>query len=186
MLIFGIIIAIIFILLVLFLFLKFSVILSIKKGNLEVKIRVLGIKFKISLSEKKKKDEKEAPKDENSVMEKFMDLRNNFNRTKDAIKETLSYLRYKMELCEAGILGDFGTGNAATTGIAYGSVQALVAGISSLIGQYFELKKPVRINIDLNFSEPVFNMSFHAIVKARPIHILTAALKFIKLNKKNR
>ena len=184
MLIFGIILAIIFILLILFLFLKFSVILSIKKGNLEVRIKVLGLNFKIPLDKKKKSgEEAESLKDEDSIMKKFMDFRNGFNRMKDAIKSALSYLRYKIEIFEMGILGDFGTGNAATTGIAYGSVEALLSAVSSLIGQYFELSKPIRVNIDLNFSEPVFNISFHAIVKARPIHILIAVLKFLKAKK---
>jgi len=182
MLVFGIISAVIIILFILILFLKFSVILSIKKGDLEVRVRVLGLKFKIPL-EKKVKETEEAAKDENSVMKKFMDLRNDFHRIKEAIKAALTYLRYKIELYDMGILGDFGTGNAATTGVAYGSVQAFLSAISSLIGQYFELKRPIRVNVDLNFSDPVFNISFHAIVKARPIHLLIGVMKFLKANK---
>ena len=185
MLILGIILAIVLILLVLFLFLKFSVIISIKKGNLELWIKVLGLKLKIPL-DGKKNEEAEKPKDENSVMKSFMDVRNTFNRMRIAATAALSYLRYKIELDDIGILGDFGTGDAATTAIAYGSVQAFTASVTSLVGQYFELKKPATVKVDLNFLEFVFEIGFHALIKARPIHLLIGALKFFTTLKKNK
>ena len=184
MLIFGIVLAIIFILLVLFLFLKFSVILSIKKGNLEIRLKVFGLKFKIPLEKKSKKEAKKPLSDEDSVMKKFMDLRNNFNRVRPAVSKTLSYLQYKIELCDIGVLGDFGTGDAATTGIAFGSVHALLGAVSSLIGQFFTLKNPIMTNVELDFSKPVFNLSLHAKIKARPIHLLTGILMYFKTLKK--
>ena len=181
MLIFGMISAFLIILVILFLFLKFSVILSIKNGALELRIKVFGIKLKISLPvDKKQGEKKEKPRDENSVMKKFMDFRNEFNRKKSAISNALGYLRYKIEIHDVCILGDFGTGNAATTGIAYGSVQMLAGGISSLIGQYFTLEKPLKMNVALNFEKPVFEMSFHASITARPVHLLVGGLKFLK------
>lgn len=165
----------------LLLFSTFSVILSTEGKSINIKIKVLGIGFSVPLSKKekktkKKKEEKEknVTETEESVMKKFFDLRNNFNRSKKAIELVLIYLRKRIEISDFGVMGEFGTGNAAATGMAYGAVNAFANTVLGFLGQYFSIKKPPVTAVKLNYEKAVFNMKFAFMVKTKLWYLLKA------------
>jgi len=164
----------------LLLFLKFSVILSTEGKNINIKIKILGIAFSIPLSknEKAKEEKKEKPKveTEETVMEKFLNLRNNFTRQKNAIELAVIYLRKKIEIDDFGITGEFGTGNAASTGIAYGAVNAFINTVFGFLGQLFLIKKAPVTAVKLEYNKAVFNLKFAFMIKTKLWYLLKAFL----------
>lgn len=170
-----------FILLALLLFLDFSVILSTDGKIISVKIKILGITIKIPLSPKEKQKEKpkketKKPETEETVMQKFLNLRNNFARQKNAIELAVIYLRKRINIEDFGITGEFGTGNAASTGIAYGAVSAFVNTVFGFLGQFFVIKKPPVTALELSYDKAVFNLKFAFMIKTKLWHLLKAFL----------
>ena len=163
------------------LFLKFSVILSTEGKTINIKIRILGISFAIPISKKEKpkkekKKEDKKPETEQTVMEKFLNLRNSFSRQKKAIELAIIYLRKKIELKDFGITGEFGTGNAATTGIAYGAVSAFVNTVFGFLGQLLLIKKAPAIAVRLNYDKAVFSLKFAFMIRTTLWYLLKAFL----------
>mgnify|MGYP001026216189 FL=1 len=173
------------------LFFDFSVIISIEGKKIKILLKTLGIKFAVPLdknekkrrkNEKSEKHEKEETqeKSEDGIMKRFLDLRNNFMRQKNAVTLALVYLRKKIKIEEFGAAGEFGTGNAASTGIAYGTVTAFINTVFGFLGQYFSLKKPPALNVSMNYNKPVFNIRFMFMITAKPYHLLKAFMIYRK------
>ena len=180
------IIILLIILILLLLFSNFLVILSVSKKNLTVKIKILGIKFTIPLDEKPKKSEKKPKKesekedDETSIMKRFSEFRNEYNRQKSAIIKALAYLKNKITIYETGLYGQFGTGNAASTGMAYGGVHIFFGTIAALLAQYFVFPKPINVNVEAIFDKAVFEIEFKAVIKSKIYYLLRAVLIYLK------
>ncbi|MBQ7792120.1 MAG: DUF2953 domain-containing protein, partial [Clostridia bacterium] len=122
------------------LFSNFLVILSVSEKNLIVKLKILHITIRIPL-EKKEKTKKEEPKKEetqDSVMKKFLEMRNTFTRIREALGKTLSYLSQKIAVKESGVVGKFGLGNAALTGMSYGGVEAFAGVVTGFLQHFFK------------------------------------------------
>lgn len=165
------------------LFSEFTVIMSTEGKNISVRLEALGLSFKLPLdkkTEKKaKKTKKEEPtknENEESVMKKLMDMRNNFTRSKKALELAIIYLKNKIKLCELGVMGEFGTGNAAATGIAYGAFNAFVNTVFGFLGQFFSIKNPPETAVKLEYNKAVFNIKFAFMVKTKPFYLLKAFL----------
>ena len=181
MIIASFILLVIVILVALLLFSDFLVILSVSEKALTVKIRVLHITIRIPLGEKKKeKKPKEKKETEDSVMKKFLEMRNTFTRIRAALEETLSYLSQKIKVQEVGVMGKFGLGNAALTGMSYGGVEAFSGVITGLLQHFFCFEKPPFRNIQLDYDHLVFQLNFAMILKTKPIYLLKAGLIFLK------
>jgi hypothetical protein len=166
----------------LFLILDFSVILSYNEKSFIIKIKALGFTIKIpKIKDKKAKQKKEKKiETQDTVMKKFLDLRNEFTRKKNALSLTLSYLKGKIKIYETGIAGKFGLGNAAATGIAYGSLHAFLGVFTGFLGNLLQLEKLPSVNIDLDYDKIVFDIQFLAVIKIKPYHLLNAAIIFYK------
>ena len=165
----------------LLLFFDFSVILSTEGKKIKVFIKVLGIKFSVPLSKKEKKNvekfaEESAEAEEETVMKRFFDMRNNFSRQKKALELALIYMKKRIIIDELGAVGEFGTGSAASSGIAYGTVMGFVNGVFGFLGQYFSLKKPPDIRLGINYDKPVFDIRFMFMVRTKPWYLLRAFL----------
>lgn len=161
------------------LFSDFSVILTTEGKKVRLTLKTLGYSFDVPLEkEKKKKPKKEEqqPKDENGVMEKLLNMRNNFTRKKKAIELVIIYLRKRIEIAKFGVMGEIGTGNAATTGMVYGTLNAFVNGVFGFLGQYFSLKNAPDVKIGLNYDKAVLNLKFAFMVKTKPWYLLKALL----------
>ena len=167
------------------LFSDFLVILSVSDKAFTVKIRVLHITIRIPLGEKQEKKGKkekapETKETEDSVMKKFLEMRNTFSRIREALEKTLSYLSQKIKVQEAGVIGKFGLGNAALTGMSYGGVTAFVGVVTGLLQHFFKLEKPPYNNVQMDYDNLVFQLNFAMILKTKPIYLFKAGLIFLK------
>ena len=182
MIIAGIILLFFVVLLLVLLFSPFLVILSVSEKNLTVKIRVLKITIQIPL-QKKEKTEDAKEENQDSVLQKFLEMRNNFTRIRAALEKTLAYLSRKIHIHETGVVGKFGLGNAAVTGMSYGMVEAFVGMVTGFLQHYFAFDKAPYRNLQLEYDKLVFELKFAMIVKTKPIYLLKAALIFLKYRK---
>lgn len=174
---------ILILLIALLLFSQFLVILSVSEKNLTLKIKVLHITIRIPLGEKKEnkpKKEKKETETEDSVMKKFLEMRNTFARVRAALEETLSYLNQKIRVQEIGVVGKFGLGNAALTGMSYGAVEAFSGVVTGLLQHFLKFEKPLYRNIQMDYDHLVFQLNFAMILKTKPIYLLNAGLIFLK------
>jgi hypothetical protein len=164
---------------VLILIFDFTVILTYEDNSFRIKIRVLGIVLKIPIA---KREEKQKKKDEteNSIMKKFLEARNGFNRKKEALSLALEFLKGKVIIYETGITGEFGLGNAAATGIAYGSIHAFVGTIIGFLAIYHKIEKSPSINIDLNYDKFIFKLNFSLVLKLKILNLIKAIIIFNK------
>lgn len=167
------------------LFSNFLVILSVSEKNLIVKIKILHITIRIPL-EKKEKASKEEKKEsqekptQDSVMKKFLEMRNTFTRIRQALEKTLSYLAQKIHIKETGVVGKFGLGNAALTGMSYGAVEAFAGVVTGFLQHFFQFEKPPYRNIQMDYDNLVFELRFAMILKTKPYILIKAALIFLK------
>lgn len=169
----------------LILFSNFLVILSVSEKNLIVKLKILHITIRIPLEKKekdktKKKEEKPKEETQDSVMKKFLEMRNTFTRIREALEKTLSYLSQKIAIKETGVVGKFGLGNAALTGMSYGAVEAFAGLVTGFLQHFFKFEKAPYRSIQMDYENLVFELRFAMILKTRPIYLVKAALIFLK------
>ena len=180
MMIVGIILFVLFVLIFALLFSPFLVILSVSEKNLTIKIRVLKITLQIPLQKKEKVKTEET---QDSVMQKFLEMRNTFTRIREALGKTLSYLSKKIHIQETGVVGKFGLGNAAVTGMSYGLVEAFAGVVTGFLQHFFQFDKAPFRNIQMEYDKLIFELKFAMIVKTKPIYLFIAALIFLKNRK---
>lgn len=182
-----IILLVILLLVAVFLICPFSVLFSVGEKEMLLKLKVLGISIRIPLDQKKTKDEKETKEetkaeleDKESAMKKFLEMRNTFARIKEALGKTLSYLSHKIKIPQMGVIGKFGLGDAALTGVSYGMVEAFAGVVTGFMQQFFQFEKPVYRKLDLDYDNVVFKLQFAMQIKTRPWYLLRGALIFYK------
>ena len=184
MIVFGIILLLLIVLILVLLFSPFLVILSVSEKNLTVKIRVLRITIRIPLQKKEDKEDKTKEENPDSVLQKFLEMRNTFTRIRKALEETLGYLCRKIHIHETGVVGKFGLGNAALTGMSYGMVEAFAGMVTGFLQHYFRFDKAPYRNVQMEYDKLIFELKFAMIVKTKPIYLLVAALIFLKNRRK--
>ncbi len=180
----------ILVLLVFFLFCPLSVLLSVGEKEMLVKLKVLGIRIRIPLhknqdkdkpkKEKKPKQTEDKSENHDSVMKKFLEMRNTFARIREALGKTLSYLSRKIHIPQMCVLGTFGLGDAALTGMTYGTVEAFTGVVTGFLQHYFVFEKPVYYKLDMDYDNVVFQLQFAMEVKTKPWYLLRGALIFYK------
>ncbi len=170
---------------VVLLYTKMRLIISVGSGGLYIKVCKFGFSYTVPLDKTdkadKKEEKKEAISNEDSIMKRFLDMRNNFMRQKKAVSVALSYLRGRIYLNEVGIIGKFGTGNPVTGGIAYGSVCGFVNTVIAFSGQFFVVEKPPVIDVKFKAQESVIEIKAAFLVDAKLIDIIKALLKYKKI-----
>ncbi len=184
-----IVLAIILVLVGLILVCPLSVLFSVGETELMLRVKVLGIRFRIPLGEKKDKPKKEKnvtekkePKaeDRESVMKKFLEMRNTFTRIREALGKTLSYLSRKIRILQLAVMGTFGLGDAALTGMSYGAVEAFTGVVTGFLQHFLVFEKPVYYKLDMDYDNVVFKLQFAMEVKTKPWYLVRGALIFYK------
>lgn len=185
-----IILAIVLVLIGLILFCPLSVLFSVGETQLTLRIKVLGIRIRIPLGEKKdnpKKEKKakkgkEEPKaeDKESAMKKFLEMRNTFTRIREALGKTLSYLSRKIRIPQLAVMGKFGLGDAALTGMSYGAVEAFTGVVTGFLQHFLVFEKPVYYKLDMDYDNVVFKLQFAMEIKTKPWYLVRGALIFYK------
>lgn len=97
-----------------------------------------------------------------------------YSQALSLIKTFLSKMRRRITAENIRIVLDFGTGDAAHTGMVYGAIWSLTGSIYPRIDQYIVAEFPT-LDITPDFYEKRFDIKFKSIIKVRPVHIINAA-----------
>ncbi|MDO4618952.1 MAG: DUF2953 domain-containing protein [Clostridia bacterium] len=135
---------------------------------------------------KKAKPKKEKTKKKTSVSEKIESAISLYNRVWDDLKEILVYAaKNSLKFEDLTFHLNYGTGDAAYTGISYGVISGIVYGIWGIIANNAILKK-YDINISPDYQKACLSLDGRCIVKVRNVHIIIIAIKTLKLIRKIR
>lgn len=191
MIYFGIISAIVIIALVSILFLKTKLIVEYGNKRFVLKIRNLFLRLTID-SEKlskfrAKKDEKKNESDEKQgVFEKISGLKERYNSVRDIIDVFSECLKKRVSMTKIEVSVKYGTGDACTTGLAYGAIWTLIGNIYSFLCRRFTITFP-DVKIDAQFDgKPLLEVRCCGIIEVRFVHIIIAALRSYKTYKKHK
>ena len=182
------ILGVILILTALVLFCPFLVLFSVSDEELILKIKVLGISLRIPLGQKEDSEDedrqakaKRTAKDEkDSALKKFLEMRNTFTRIRAGLGKALAYLSKKITIKQLGVMGKFGLGDAAVTGVSYGMVEAFTGVVTGFLQQFFEFEKPVYHKLDMDYDNVVFKLQFAMQIETKPWYLVRGALSFYK------
>ena len=182
--------ALILLFVALLLFCPLSLLLSVSEKEMLVKLKVLGISIRIPLGKKdktkkkekktKKKKMEKSKEDKESVMKKFLEMRNTFARIKEALGKSLAYLSRKIHIPQMCVLGTFGLGDAALTGMSYGMVEAFTGVVTGFLQHFFVFDKPVYYGLAMDYDNVVFKLQFAMELKTKPWYLVKGALIFYK------
>lgn len=158
------------------------------ENNAYIHIKLFGfIPVKIRLkTEKKKKEkpEKNEKKKEKLSVKKYIDTAKKtmeaYNRSKDEIAEIIGDITKKVSFSEIVFLVDFGTGNAASTGIMTGAVWSATDIFVCVIDRIFGVEK-FNVNVTPFFDKKVFKGKFKSILKLRLWNIMSILRKIMKV-----
>ncbi len=193
MIIFWIVLALIIGFLVIILFTDTKLILKYRDGNLAIIIKNTFLRIKINpqrLAEFRKKENKNDKKDEateeNGIFKKIEELKSKYNKSKEMIEVFAECMKYKISFSEIHIYVQYGTGNAATTGMAYGAIWTLIGNVYSYLCRHFSITFPdVVLDADFN-GKPVFKADIEGIIKLKFVHIIIATIRSLKIYKKHK
>lgn len=187
-----VILGVILILTALVLFCPFLVLFSVSAEELILKIKVLGISLRIPLGQKENSEEDEqaranrtAKDEKDSALKKFLEMRNTFTRIREGLGKALAYLSQKITIKQLGVMGEFGLGDAALTGVSYGMVEAFTGVVTGFLQQFFEFEKPVYHKLDMNYDNVVFKLQFAMQLETKPWYLVRGALIFYKHRKQS-
>ena len=172
-------------------YLKITVEYIDKKQKTVIILKILGIPLKIPAGDIKR-EEKKAEKDAEGAVEKNHSfdaekfkraadgVRSAFGETKGDIFEILSRLKKLVTVDYVILEIRFGLSDAAKTGMANGAVWAAASGALSAADNVLEVK-----NADLNivpvFDRECFDLRIFGILKVRPAHIISVALRLVRV-----
>ena len=145
------------------------------------------IPLKIRLKTEKKKSEKpenkEKKKEKLSVQKYIATAKKTmeaYNKSKNEIFEILGDITKKVSFSELVFLIEFGTGNAASTGIMTGAVWSATDIFVSIIDRIFGVEK-FNVNVTPYFDKKVFKGKFKSILKLRLWNIISILRKIMKV-----
>lgn len=110
---------------------------------------------------------------------------------KDEISETYSniiaiinklfgHLRYKVQIPVTRIKMEYGTGDAAATGMLYGSIWGAVSALYPVVCRWTHMAYPT-LDITPDFYGKRFNIEAQSIIKVRPAHIISALFTTLRM-----
>ena len=108
-----------------------------------------------------------------AVLAEYRDL---WEQSRDVLHAFFGDIRYRVEVPLLRIRLDFGTGNPAHTGMAYGAVWSAVGMAYPVACRYVRMAYPA-MEVTPDFYEKRFDLEIRSIIKVRPAHIINALLK---------
>lgn len=194
-----IVLGLLLVLIVSLLFLKARVVLEYNNGYFRVIFRSGLIRISIDsktierLTSKNKKKEKperkKAETQEKEPHEKFFDkvkkIKQKYLSIKTVANIFLRCVRYKVSFSKIYIRVHYGTGDAASTGMLYGAIWALIGNVYGFICRYFNISFP-EVDLDADYNKKVFETEVKGIITVRPVHIIIAVLRSLRAYKKEK
>lgn len=89
------------------------------------------------------------------------------------IKKLFEHLRYKVQFPVVRVKMEYGTGDAAATGMLYGSIWGAVSTFYPIACRWARISYPT-LDITPDFYGKRFNIEAQSIIKVRPAHIISA------------
>ncbi len=150
-----------------------------KKAFIILRIfKVIPIKIILKKNIKKKKKK--------ITLEKYIETAAHamdaYKESKDLIKEVLKGTKEKITFYELVFDVDFGTGNAASTGIMTGAVWSATDIFVCIIDRIFGVKK-FKVNVNPQFDKKCFSGQFKSILKFRLVNIIIILNKILRVFK---
>lgn len=110
-------------------------------------------------------------------------LRRILDDKNDDILGILRHIRRTFGVKRLDVALDYGTGDAAATGITSGALWALISGTAAFVGRYINIKDILNIAVKLNYTEKVFNYKINFVFTARVYHLLQTARLILRFTK---
>lgn len=102
------------------------------------------------------------------------EISNTYAEIIDIIKKLFGKLRYKVKIPTLKIELEYGTGNAATTGMLYGSIWQMLGILYPIASSWVDIVYP-SLDITPDFYGKRYNIEAQSIIKVRPAHIINAS-----------
>lgn len=96
------------------------------------------------------------------------------------IKKLFGHLRYKVQIPVIRIKMEYGTGDAAATGMLYGSIWGAVSALYPIACRWARISYPT-LDITPDFYGKRFNIEAQSIIKVRPAHIISALFTALRM-----
>lgn len=113
--------------------------------------------------------------DTDAAKSAFAETKEKFSFIWSLLRRFFAAMRYKIKIPVWRITLDFGTDNAAATGMLYGSVWGAVGTIYPFLARYAYVVYPM-LDITPDFYGKRFDIKMKSIIKVRPVHIINAAV----------
>lgn len=185
---------------------RWKIYLSLKGRNLTIELRGLGLRKKLlekdfsQKAEPPKSKGTSAEKKENPILSRWKEdkkriydpnkggyqpggpaaliaeYRHLWEDARESFAAVFDGLRYKIWVEETEIRLEFGTGNPAHTGMAYGAIWSALGVFYPLLCGYVKMDYP-KLELEPNFNVPRFHLEITSIIKVRPAHIIHIILK---------
>ncbi len=192
MIYFWIILALVLCILAVVLFAETRLIIEYRDKELKLKVRNAFLRLTLdskTVSKLRGKEQGEKKKDESpskGVFEKISDLKEKYNSVKETIDVFAEFTKHRISISKVKVYITYGTGDACTTGMAYGAIWALIGNIYSYVCRHFYITFPeVKLNAQFD-GKPTFEAECEGIIKLRFVHIIIAAIRSYKSYKKHK
>ena len=96
------------------------------------------------------------------------------------IKKLFSHLRYKIKVPVINLKMEYGTGDAAATGMLYGSIWGMIGTLYPIACKWAHISYPT-LDITPDFYGKRFNIEAQSIIKVRPAHIISALFTALRM-----
>lgn len=138
------------------------------------------------LSKKDKKaDANDGKSEEDKFFGKVQKIKGKYTEAKEIIDTVLDCAGDRVEFSDIFIRAEFGTGDAASTGILYGAIWTLIGNVYAFLCRFFNIKFP-EVELVPDFNQKTFEIEAEGIIKIRIVHIITAAMCGFKVYKKHK
>ncbi len=181
---------------------RVKIIIEYRNGKLKIIFKSLFLKFTIDekrlnklSSDSNQKNGKKTKKTENSeksgelTAESFLEKVESFRKTLLLVREVIvtvfGYAGDKVEFVDIMIKSRFGTGDAGKTGMICGAFWTLMGNAYAFLCRFFRLDFP-DVQLEPDFEKKVFEIETRGIIKIRPVHIITAAIRGFKVYDKHK
>lgn len=113
-------------------------------------------------------------------LENIIQVYNKIKRYKYIFIEILEYILRKTDFRSLVWSSKIGLGDAALTGIVYGSIWMAMSTLLGIIMNHKNIKE-LRVEICPEFNENILEIDFFCIIKLKIVHIIIAGLKGMKV-----